>query len=517
MSRNSTALVTIALLLPFPALVNAAEPRVTELRTQTVGGTTYFEVSLALPRGCELPPLPPRDARAPLTPEERRSLARLPRLVPRDGRTTGVCYQMPYPLLPDKVTELTFLGKINKDGPADFLLLYPVETDLDAKGRQSLAPALFRWKWVEEPVTLDFEKAKKPRPPELGRRREDVPPYSDLEGRWADAQARELAVLEDITDGFGFYALAREAIGRKYRVPTLVLHRPGWGDQHHEAMRLYETTTGAAALTESLATRRLLGSDRPADWRRVHDVADVRGVEVAEHPWERMMDGKKPAAEPMARLVPHDNYYVTFRSIRKFIEFGELGDQWGAPIIQAYEVSGRDLNVKGRYEKQLCLRSTLLGKTLGPAIIRGVALTGNDPYLREGSDVSVLFDVRDRKLFLASVEQFLQEARKEHGKELREDKSEYRGVTIESFTTSLREVSLYRAAFDSFVVYSNSTIALKRILDTHAGKRKALAGAMDFQYMRTVFRADDKDEDGFVFFSDAFIRQLVGPISKVKE
>src|SRR5579871_1007760 len=35
--------------------------------------------------------------------------------------------------------------------------------------------------------------------------------------------------------------------------------------------------------------------------------------------------------------------------------------------------------------------------------------------------------------------------------------------------------------------------------------------------MRTIFRADDKEEDGFVFLSDPFIRQLVGPASKIKE
>ncbi len=53
MSRTFTA---VALFFLIPAL-RAAEPQVKELRTQKVGGTTYFEVSLALPRGCELPPL----------------------------------------------------------------------------------------------------------------------------------------------------------------------------------------------------------------------------------------------------------------------------------------------------------------------------------------------------------------------------------------------------------------------------------------------------------------------------
>ncbi|MBI1830602.1 MAG: hypothetical protein HYR84_04025 [Planctomycetes bacterium] len=35
--------------------------------------------------------------------------------------------------------------------------------------------------------------------------------------------------------------------------------------------------------------------------------------------------------------------------------------------------------------------------------------------------------------------------------------------------------------------------------------------------MRTIFRADDAAEDGFVFLSDAFIRNLVGPAVRIKE
>jgi hypothetical protein len=78
-------------------------------------------------------------------------------------------------------------------------------------------------------------------------------------------------------------------------------------------------------------------------------------------------------------------------------------------------------------------------------------------------------------------------------------------------------VSLHRAVFDDFVVYANSPAGLRRILDARKGKVKALADAPDFQYMRTVFRHDDTGEDGFVFLSDPFIRQLVGPASKIKE
>src|SRR5262249_47350211 len=93
---------------------------------------------------------------------------------------------------------------------------------------------------------------------------------------------------------------------------------------------------------------------------------------------------------------------------------------------------------------------------------------------------------------------------------------------IESYVTPRREVSLYRAAGlyrgagGDVVVCSNSPAALRRVLDVRAGKGAALAKAPDFRYMRTTFVRNAKVEDGFVFLSDAFIRRLVGPATRIK-
>lgn len=158
-----------------------------------------------------------------------------------------------------------------------------------------------------------------------------------------------------------------------------------------------------------------------------------------------------------------------------------------------------------------------LGRLLGPAVIRSLAVTGNDLYLREGSDVTILFHARNRDLLLSALEPFLKEARQEFGRQLHESKETYHGVSVESYVTPLREVSLHRASLDDVVIYANSRVALRRVLDARQGRSRALADALDFQYMRTVFRADDPQESGFVFLSDAFIRQLVGPAGKIKE
>ena len=352
------------------------------------------------------------------------------------------------------------------------------------------------------------------------------PGNADLEGMWATAQAIQFTLLDAVTPEFGFYRLASASTARKYRIPNANGER--WQPAGARPFRsvgperdtgqLYEITTGAAAITESLALDRLRGGvvkDKAED--RTVPIANVQGIDIAEHPWQKMMAGKKPAAEPLARLVPHDNYYIHFKSFAKFLDAGDLLDQWGTTLVRSFEVNSKDYRLKQRYERQLCLKSTGLARVFGPAVIKGVAVTGNDPYVREGTDLTVLFHLSNAGLFKAAVNPFIEEARQKFGKQLKEEKAAYQQVAIESFVTPLREVSLHRAFVGDVAVYSNSPVGVRRVIDAAQGKLKPLADSLDFQYMRTIFRADDKDADGFVFLSDPFIRNLVGPSVRIKE
>jgi hypothetical protein len=435
-----------------------------------------------------------------------------------------------------------FVGRLNGAGAARFVLLYSTEgqpSRLD-RFRPMALRRQPRARWAEAEVTLDFAKADRVDVPAEARERRAPPPprpgdkpargvnprwpvRNDLEGLWAVAQAEEFGLLQSEVSDLAFYGFAAQATARKYNVPVAPQFAfgrgaaPGGRGPGVFDRQLYETTTGATAVAESLQLQRMLGQGQRDTAPRTVPIGKLEGIDVPEHPWEKMMAGKRPADEPVARLVPDDNYYVNFKDVRKFIEFTELLDQWGANLIRAYEVHSRDYRLKERYQQQLCLRSTELGKKLGPLVLRSLAITGSDPYLREGSDVALIFHVNNRALFLAAVQPFLDEAGKKFGAQLHRGKEEVDGVTVESFVTPRREVSLYRGAFGDYVVYANSRDGLRRILDTKAGRHKALADALDFQYMRTIFRHDDKDEAGFAYLSDAFIRQLVGPASKIKE
>jgi hypothetical protein len=503
-------ILSAAVLFAISASAIAAEPpQLRELRTQTVNGVTYFRVRFDRPADQWVPGYA-------LTGDDPLGLANVPRLVQQDGQTRDVA------CLPENFNEwgqfrrfpadgdrgLEFIGIRAGSGRAKFILYYPRSTP-------NRVPNYFEP--AELPVELSFDNARAVAAPITPAPRQPRPAVDDLEGWWAVAQAERFAVLEASAPDFGFYGFARAVMARRFQISAadIGMRRVG-PTTRQEYQRHYELTTGAAALTESLQLERMLGQRRMEGPRDI-DIAKVVGIDIAEHNWKQMIGDKTPDPEPLAKLVPHDNYYLHFKQFAKFVEMTDFLDKWGTTAVRAYEVQSTDYRLKERYEKQLCLKTSLLGRTLGPFVIKGMAITGSDPYFREGTDVAVIFQVVNADLFRAGVEPYLREARAEFGDRLSEGRERQDDVWVESFTTPQREVSLYRTAFDDFVVYANSPAGLRRILDARAGRIKPLADSLDYRYMRTIFNRSDENEDGFLFLSDPFIRQLVGPVSKIKE
>jgi hypothetical protein len=505
MNRSLISTLSVAGIVLSAGYLPAGEPpRVLELRTQKVEGVTYFHVRLEQPADLRLPAF---DTSKPFSESDRRSFARLPRLVPRDAKTRSVYYRQR-----SSQPWLSFCGQLRGSGKAGFLLLYPLAEQAPQKSLP-LAELVRTPGMAEVAVELDFDSAHSVPVPKVDPQDQHIH-RDDLRSHWALHQAAHFAMLETQVLDFIFYSFAREATGRKYNVVAPAWVRRQTADAEH---RLYEITTGADAIAETLQLHRLLQSETRPGGERSVSITDVAGVTVPPQPWDRLLEGKRPAVEPLACLVPHDNYYVYFKDVRKFMEFGDLLDQWGTSVLRVYEMKSRDARFRERYERQLCLKSTALGKLLGPAVVKGLAVTGSDPYLREGTDVTVLFEVANRDLFFSAVEVFLKEARREHDGRLREGREEHHGTTIETFVTPLREVSLHRATLGNFVVYSNSPAGVRRVIDAWRKEGKCLADAGDFRYMRTVFPLGDEKEDGFFFLPDAFIRQLTGPAARIKE
>jgi hypothetical protein len=530
-------------------------PRVQEVLLQSVGNTTYFSVRLA-----DVPGWPPErwaelsrnqvldvGENRPLVPVS--LLAGAPRLVPQDDVVESVYLLWPTEDLNRAIREiegtqalpakplpnqpapapapargLTFVGRLRKTAPAKFLLVYTAlqEQNLPHPFRDKESLKL-PWPTRREiPLTVDFSQATRVAPPKEPARHAQVEP-NDLEGLFALGRGQFFALQAWLTheQGTGFYEFARIMNNRRYGTTVGSLNGFGQipGRDQELLRRQFELVTGAAAIAETLQIQRLQAAGDPiSKGPRTVDVRSLPTIDIPEVVWEQLLRGKEPEIEPLAHLVPRDHYYVHFSNFGRFLEAGDLLEQWGGPILQALRLAGQDYRLRQKYERQLCLKSTALAKIFGPAVVEHVAITGSDLYFREGTDVTVLFQVKNLPLFLAAVNTQIAEARKVYGDRLQESKAEYQGVAIESFVAPRREVSAYRCVLDDkVVVYSNSPVAIRRIIDTAKKKLPALADAKDFRYMRTVFRWKDPQEDTFLFFSDTFLRELLGPVKRIQE
>jgi hypothetical protein len=257
--------------------------------------------------------------------------------------------------------------------------------------------------------------------------------------------------------------------------------------------------------------------------REIVQVASLTGPTIKSHPWEQMLAGRKPDISPLAQYVPEDFYFVEFRSLSKLLQAMDASDLWGTHLFnQAYR-EARTQQVGERIKRQLVLQTEPALRPFYDLVVREVAVAGSDPFAREGSDVTLIFQVKQPEIFKARMDSFLADAQKARADAKRADAS-YMGVHYVQLETPDREISVYAAdPAPDIHVRSNSRAALERIIEAikgqNAGGRavRRLADAAEFAYIRTLMPRGAKEEDGLIYLSDPFIRRLVGPQLKLTE
>jgi hypothetical protein len=314
---------------------------------------------------------------------------------------------------------------------------------------------------------------------------------------------------------------------------------------------LFSIFTGALAVQESLQLDTMRGGPRPArrfepptvrveaktdpqaqkmreeaEERRRKEfvpVASLSGPTIKSHPWEQMLAGKKPEVGPLSLCVPEDFYYVEFRSLNKLVDAVDQGHSWSNYFFNQASREARSHRVGERVKEQLAVETNRLLKPFYDLVVEEVAITGSDLFVNEGSDLTLLFKIKQPEVFRARMDGFLANARKSRT-DAKETQGQYLGFDYVHVATPDRAVCVFSAyAKPDLHVRSNSFPALKRVLETISGKSSAampvrrLGETKEFAYIRTLMPRGAKEEDGFVYLSDPFIRRLVGPELKLTE
>jgi hypothetical protein len=147
-------------------------------------------------------------------------------------------------------------------------------------------------------------------------------------------------------------------------------------------------------------------------------------------------------------------------------------------------------------------------------VIEDVAVVGSDPYLREGSDLTLLFRVKAKPAFEAGLATTLAVHGAEHGG-VTTSSVERGGVTIHVASSPDGAVRRHRASIGDFELLSNSLGAIERVIATIQKRAPRLADEPDFRYM--LARDAEVPADVLAFMSDRFVSEVVGPRQKILE
>lgn len=299
---------------------------------------------------------------------------------------------------------------------------------------------------------------------------------------------------------------AREELGRVD--PERARARPA-RPLRGDVQDTYELFTGGRAVAENLQLERDLA---PADeGEEVHRLADLPGVETAAYDWSAEIEGLEPELDPLARWIPADQHAVFAASFEEFVAVLDDARREGSPLLQLVERSSTDARTRQRYEAQLCLPLDGRARALGPLVVRSLAMTGSDPYLRTGSDVAFLFEAQSPR----ALEAFLFA---EHERALADDPESRRvdgeagGLTFRGVRSPDRSVCSYVARLEGdVVVVTNSTVQLARLAAVRSGAAPALGELDEYVFFRSRYERGAGDESLLVVVSDATLRRWTGP------
>lgn len=277
---------------------------------------------------------------------------------------------------------------------------------------------------------------------------------------------------------------------------------------------LMDTTTGVLSMQEALQHDRGLRLARDGGPRKVA-IAELRPPPLDAHPFPAMQaalpnpQGGTP--EALAAAAPADFWYARFDDIRLMLRLLDEADTWITPVVQILQQNPEDRGLADRYQRQLGLSRSELAKLFGHTVVDEVAIVGSDPYLREGSDVTMIFRLKQPEIFDAELGRQL-ERYKAEVPGIAVDNPSAAGVQVTRATDPAGIVRQHRARVGDLAFVSNSLNALTRVLAAAQGQAPRLGDEPDLKYM---LARDPGAPQAFAFLSDKFIAAVIGPQQKI--
>ncbi len=270
--------------------------------------------------------------------------------------------------------------------------------------------------------------------------------------------------------------------------------------------------TGGRAIEENLQADRAIAAAEttppaPGEAAKQPDVPlrDLPGIDIAAIDWKEQLKGKNPALDPLAAFVPHDQHAVFFPMAAALAATLEELESTGFGVLQTTGEHAADDGRCQAYREQLGLPSRQWLQLLPPALATAFAVTGSDLNFGLGTDLAVLIASPKPDALAAAIRTVWATT----GTAVKEET--HAGAKCQVLRTPDRRLSAYLVELPGAVLLANSPVQVAAAVETHAGKRPALAGLDEYKFFRDRYPRGDAAETGFAILTDAAIRRWCGP------
>jgi hypothetical protein len=275
--------------------------------------------------------------------------------------------------------------------------------------------------------------------------------------------------------------------------------------KNHDPMSSLELLFGTDAMRSNILYESLK--------RLTADQVGARVPVPSSPAWQSIqvsMDNQNVAVEPIARAVPPECFYIRFGKFANALWFQELMKGKGDGLAQMIMRRGIDYQANQRMERMLNTQTTVLAKLFGDAIVRDMAIIGNDFYMQEGPSVGIVFESANPELLLTAMTRERESAQAKFASQgARLETVDIDGVPVSFLNTPDNQLRSFLVRREQFVFVATSRHLISRFLAVGRGSA-SLAQSPVFRNMRTAMPLSN-DYSLFAFFSPEFFQNLLSP------
>jgi len=251
-------------------------------------------------------------------------------------------------------------------------------------------------------------------------------------------------------------------------------------------------------MRETLQLQRLMAEGSRAQAEDI-SIESIKGVEVKSHPFEQMLAGKKGGSMALANVVPSDRFFAWFAEPKALSEYLTGGSDFIFYGGASLSGTSSEYQLKERYLKKLGVDAQWVRGFLESGVVSELAVILPDLFLLEGTDLTVVMRLQQPK-----ITKTLLGLSGEGGPE-------------QVFEFTHEDETSYWTVRNDLLLVSTHVDELEHVLASVAGDgQSSLGQSAEFRYMLTQLPIEEQTRS-FFYFSDPFIRRLVGPQVKIAQ